>query len=134
MGPALGDDTRAAGGGDRYMEIWNLVFMQYERFADGTQQDSRPSVDTGMGLERIACVKQGHVNNYDGDLLFDLVREGSRLAGVDPRKDLETLTALRVMADHARACAFLVADGIIPGNEGRGYVLGASPGGPSGSA
>jgi alanyl-tRNA synthetase len=125
MGPAMGDDLRGpAGGGDRYMEIWNLVFMQYERFADGTQQDlPRPSVDTGMGLERIACVKQGHINNYDGDLLFDLVREGGRLAGVDPRKDLETLTALRVMADHARACAFLVADGIIPGNEGRGYVL-----------
>ena len=125
MGPTMGDDLRGPiGGGDRYMEIWNLVFMQYQRFADGTQQDlPRPSVDTGMGLERIACIKQGHVNNYDGDLLFDLVQEGGRLAGVDPRSDLETLTALRVMADHARSCAFLVADGIIPGNEGRGYVL-----------
>ncbi len=125
MGPTLGDDTRGPiGGSDRYMEIWNLVFMQYERFADGTQQDlPRPSVDTGMGLERIACVQQGHVNNYDTDLLFDLVKTGAARAGVDPRADLDTLTALRVMADHARACAFLVADGVIPGNEGRGYVL-----------
>jgi alanyl-tRNA synthetase len=125
MGPLMGDDTRGpAGESDRYMEIWNLVFMQYERFADGTQQDlPRPSVDTGMGLERVACVKQGKINNYDTDLLYDLVLAGAKAAGVDPRADAETLTGLRVMADHARACAFLVAEGVIPGNEGRGYVL-----------
>ena len=125
MGPAMGDDTRGpAGGSNRYMEFWNLVFMQYERFADGSIQPlPRPSVDTGMGLERIACILQGQLNNYDTDLLSSLVHEGAALAKVSPRDGADTLTALRVLADHSRAVAFMVADGVIPGNEGRGYEL-----------
>ena len=125
MGPAMGDDTRGpAGGSNRYMEFWNLVFMQYERFADGSIQPlPRPSVDTGMGLERIACILQGQLNNYDTDLLSSLVHEGAALAKVSPRDGADVLTALRVLADHSRAVAFMVADGVIPGNEGRGYEL-----------
>jgi alanyl-tRNA synthetase len=106
--------------GDRYIEIWNLVFMQYNRDADGSMTPlPRPSVDTGMGLERLAAVMQGVHNNYDIDLFRHLVEAAARLAGTD---DLAN-KSLRVIADHIRSCAFLVVDGVTPGNEGRGYVL-----------
>ncbi|MGR8948982.1 MAG: alanine--tRNA ligase [Gammaproteobacteria bacterium] len=106
--------------GDRYIEIWNLVFMQYERLAGGEQKSiPRPSVDTGMGLERIAAVLQGVHNNYDIDLFQHLIAGICDLAGT---KDLE-ITSLRVVADHIRSCAFLITDGVLPSNEGRGYVL-----------
>ncbi len=106
--------------GDRYVEIWNLVFMQLDRAADGTTTPlPKPSVDTGMGLERICAVMQGVQSNYDIDLFKVLVAEAARLLGV---KDLSS-PSLRVIADHIRACSFLVADGVMPSNEGRGYVL-----------
>jgi alanyl-tRNA synthetase len=106
--------------GDRYIEIWNLVFMQYDRDAAGTLTPlPRPCVDTGMGLERIAAVLQHVHSNYEIDLFQDLIRAAARETGVT---DLST-PSLRVIADHIRACAFLILDGVIPGNEGRGYVL-----------
>lgn len=106
--------------GDRYIEIWNLVFMQYDRDAAGKMNPlPHPSVDTGMGLERLAAVLQGVHNNYDIDLFQHLIKAIAQLAG---EKDL-TNTSLRVVADHIRACAFLVVDGVVPANEGRGYVL-----------
>ncbi len=106
--------------GDRYVEVWNLVFMQYERAADGTMTPlPKPSVDTGMGLERIAAVMQGVTSNYDTDLLRTLVEAASRATGA---KDMDS-ASLRVIADHIRACAFLIVDGVLPSNEGRGYVL-----------
>ncbi|MCY0036722.1 alanine--tRNA ligase [Klebsiella pneumoniae] len=106
--------------GDRYIEIWNIVFMQFNRQADGTMEPlPKPSVDTGMGLERIAAVLQ-HVNsNYDIDLFRDLIASVAKVTGAT---DL-TNKSLRVIADHIRTCAFLVADGVIPSNENRGYVL-----------
>ena len=106
--------------GDRYIEIWNLVFMQYDRDAAGTLTPlPHPCVDTGMGLERIAAVLQHVHSNYEIDLFQDLIRAAARETGV---ADLAT-PSLRVIADHIRACAFLIVDGVIPGNEGRGYVL-----------
>ena len=106
--------------GDRYVEIWNLVFMQYDRSADGVLVPlPKPSVDTGMGLERIAAVMQGVHSNYDIDLFKALIRAGAEATGAD---DL-TSSSLKVIADHIRACTFLVIDGVIPSNEGRGYVL-----------
>jgi len=106
--------------GDRYVEIWNLVFMQFERSADGKLTAlPRPSVDTGMGLERIAAVMQGVHSNYDIDLFKNLIRAAAELAGT---RDL-TSSSLRVVADHIRACTFLIVDGVLPSNEGRGYVL-----------
>ncbi|MCK6021619.1 alanine--tRNA ligase [Klebsiella pneumoniae] len=106
--------------GDRYIEIWNIVFMQFNRQADGTMEPlPKPSVDTGMGLERIAAVLQ-HVNsNYDIDLFRDLIASVAKVTGAT---DL-TNKSLRVIADHIRSCAFLVADSVIPSNENRGYVL-----------
>jgi len=106
--------------GDRYVEIWNLVFMQFERSGDGTLVPlPRPSVDTGMGLERICAVMQGVQSNYDIDLFRHLVEAAAKLLGT---RDLAS-PSLRVIADHIRACSFLVADGVTPSNEGRGYVL-----------
>jgi alanyl-tRNA synthetase len=106
--------------GDRYVEIWNLVFMQYNRAADGTLTPlPKPSVDTGMGLERLAAVMQGVHSNYDIDLFRALLARAAELAG---RSDTDD-ASLRVIADHIRACAFLVVDGVLPSNEGRGYVL-----------
>jgi alanyl-tRNA synthetase len=106
--------------GDRYVEIWNLVFMQFDRGADGTLTPlPRPSVDTGMGLERIAAVMQGVHSNYDIDLFKNLIRAAGRLAGTS----VLTSSSLRVIADHIRACTFLIVDGVSPSNEGRGYVL-----------
>ena len=106
--------------GDRYIEIWNLVFMQFNRDADGTLTPlPKPSVDTGMGLERLAAVMQGVHNNYDIDLFQAIVKKASELTG---EKDL-THSSLRVIADHIRSCAFMIVDGVLPANEGRGYVL-----------
>lgn len=106
--------------GDRYIEIWNLVFMQYNRQADGTMEPlPKPSVDTGMGLERIAAILQGVHSNYEIDIFQGLI---SDIADLLEWKDLEH-KSLRVIADHIRSCSFLVADGIMPSNEGRGYVL-----------
>ena len=105
---------------DRYIEIWNLVFMQYERFADGNMAPlPKPSVDTGMGLERIAAVMQHVHSNYEIDLFQALLKAAAEVTGA---KDLED-KSLRVIADHIRSCAFLVSDGVMPSNEGRGYVL-----------
>ena len=106
--------------GDRYVEIWNLVFMQYDRSADGKLTPlPKPSVDTGMGLERIAAVMQGVHSNYDIDLFKNLIRAAADLAGTSDLKS----SSLRVIADHIRACSFLIVDGVLPSNEGRGYVL-----------
>ena len=106
--------------GDRYIEIWNLVFMQYDRDKSGTMTPlPKPSVDTGMGLERLAAVMQGVHSNYEIDLFQNLIKAVAALAG---RDDLEN-ASFKVIADHIRSCAFLVTDGVIPSNEGRGYVL-----------
>ena len=108
--------------GDRFIEIWNLVFMQFETLPGGERVDlPRPSIDTGMGLERIAAVLQGVHDNYDIDLFRALIRASADLTGVDP--DGPHRASHRVIADHLRASAFLVADGVLPSNEGRGYVL-----------
>jgi alanyl-tRNA synthetase len=106
--------------GDRYVEIWNLVFMQYDRDADGNLNPlPSPSVDTGMGIERLAAVMQGVHSNYEIDLFRHLIEAAAAVTGTT---DLEH-TSLRVIADHIRSCAFLVVDGVLPSNEGRGYVL-----------
>jgi len=106
--------------GDRYVEIWNLVFMQYDRSADGVLTPlPRPSVDTGMGLERVAAVMQGVHSNYDIDLFKALIQAAAAVTGT---ADLES-SSLRVIADHIRASTFLIIDGVVPSNEGRGYVL-----------
>ena len=106
--------------GDRYVEIWNLVFMQYDRSADGVMVPlPKPSVDTGMGLERIAAVMQGVHSNYDIDLFKSLIHAAAEITGTE---DLQSFS-LRVIADHIRACTFLIIDGVVPSNEGRGYVL-----------
>ncbi|MPY69504.1 MAG: alanine--tRNA ligase [Alphaproteobacteria bacterium] len=108
--------------GDRFVEIWNLVFMQYDQGADGVRRDlPRPSIDTGMGLERIAAVLQGKHDNYDTDTLRALVEASAHAAKVAP--DGDHAVSNRVIADHLRASAFLIADGVLPSNEGRGYVL-----------
>ena len=106
--------------GDRYIEIWNLVFMQYDRQADGTLEPlPKPSVDTGMGLERIAAVMQGVHSNYEIDLFANLLKAVAQVVG---SSDYDN-KSLRVIADHIRSCAFLITDGVLPSNEGRGYVL-----------
>nr|MBA2564260.1 alanine--tRNA ligase [Gemmatimonadota bacterium] len=108
----------------RFLEIWNLVFMQYDRAADGTLASlPRPSVDTGMGLERAAAVLQGVPSNYDADLFRPLLERISELVGRPYDGATESGVSMRVIADHARAVTFLVADGVYPANEGRGYVL-----------
>ena len=106
--------------GDRFVEIWNLVFMQFNRDADGNMSRlPKPSVDTGMGLERAAAVLQGVHGNYEIDLFRNLIRRAAELTGAEDRGD----KSLRVIADHIRSCAFLIVDGVLPSNEGRGYVL-----------
>jgi alanyl-tRNA synthetase len=114
----------------RYVEIWNLVFMQFNRDASGTLTPlPKPCVDTGMGLERTAAVLQGVISNYDTDLFIPLLKRAAELCGVDAKKEGELeegrggAASLRVIADHARAATFLVSDGVAPSNEGRGYVL-----------
>jgi len=125
QGPAVPGDDTPNGRGDRVMEIWNLVFMQFERDADGkTAPLPKPSVDTGAGLERITAILEGKNNNYDTDLFERVIRRveelsGKRYAGGMAVSD----TPFRVIADHARAATMLMADGVIPSNEGRGYVL-----------
>jgi alanyl-tRNA synthetase len=109
---------------DRFLELWNLVFMQFERSADGTMTPlPKPSIDTGMGLERITAVVQGVKSNYDTDLLRSIITHIESLAGKTYGDDEEADVSMRVIADHSRATAFLIADGVLPSNEGRGYVL-----------
>ncbi len=106
--------------GDRYVEIWNLVFMQFDRAKDGTLTPlPKPSVDTGMGLERISAVMQGVHSNYEIDLFANLIDAAAKVLGVKN----DGSSSLNVIADHIRACSFLIVDGVLPGNEGRGYVL-----------
>jgi alanyl-tRNA synthetase len=106
--------------GDRYIEIWNLVFMQYNRDADGSMTElPKPSVDTGMGLERLVAVMQGVHSNYEIDLFTHLIEAAAKLTGCKDREE----KSLRVIADHIRSCAFLIVDGVLPSNEGRGSVL-----------
>ncbi len=108
--------------GDRFVEIWNLVFMQYEQHADGDRIDlPKPSIDTGMGLERVAAVMQGTHDNYEIDLFKALIAQSGTLTGTETTGDNQA--SHRVIADHLRASSFLVADGVLPANEGRGYVL-----------
>jgi alanyl-tRNA synthetase len=114
----------------RYVEIWNLVFMQFNRDASGTLAPlPKPSIDTGMGLERVAAVLQGVISNYDTDLFVPLIDRAAQLTGVDEKKELaveehrQSAASLRVIADHARATTFLITDGVLPSNEGHGYVL-----------
>jgi alanyl-tRNA synthetase len=122
-GIAGGPPGSAEADGDRYIEIWNLVFMQFSREKVGDSFEMhplpRPSVDTGMGLERIAAVLQGKHSNYEIDLFQDLIKAAARETGHKALKN----PSLNVIADHIRACVFLIVDGVIPGNEGRGYVL-----------
>ena len=107
--------------GDRFTEIWNLVFMQYEQTAEGRQNLPKPSIDTGMGLERISAVLQGVHDNYDIDLFRALIQASEEITGV--KAIGQALNSHRVIADHLRACSFLIADGVMASNEGRGYVL-----------
>src|SRR3954447_11927038 len=111
-------------GGGRFVEIWNLVFMQYDRDSSGKLTPlPRPSIDTGMGLERTTAVLQGKITNYDTDLIRPIIEHAAQLFNVTPGADTRIDTVLRICADHARATEFLVHDGVIPANEGRGYVL-----------
>ena len=124
QGPSVPGDDRPNGEGDRVIEIWNLVFMQFNRDALGTLHPlPKPSIDTGMGLERLAAVAQGVYSNYDSDVFTPLLSAVAARAGVQyGAKDL-TDRSMRVVADHLRAITFLMADGVLPSNEGRGYVL-----------
>jgi len=126
-GPGTGCQTPECAVGcdcDRYMEIWNNVFMQYNRTADGVLHSlPKPAVDTGMGLERITTVMQGVTSNYETDLLRIIIAHIEKLTGKTYGDDPENDVSMRVMADHSRATAFLIADGVLPSNEGRGYVL-----------
>jgi alanyl-tRNA synthetase len=134
MGPAASDQghTDCAFGCDcgRYVEIWNLVFMQFDRDASGKLNPlPKPSIDTGMGLERIAAVLQGVISNYETDLFVPLIKRAAELTGTSLKKELDkeahtkSAASLRVIADHSRAATFLISDGVLPSNEGRGYVL-----------
>jgi alanyl-tRNA synthetase len=132
MGPTASDQGHAdcAFGCDcgRYVEIWNLVFMQFDRDASGKLNPlPKPSIDTGMGLERVTAVLQGMTSNYDTDLFTPLVQRAAELVGVarDVKRELRSKSAasLRVVSDHSRAATFLISDGVLPSNEGRGYVL-----------
>src|ERR1700676_3000780 len=117
-----GPPGSAEADGDRFIEIWNLVFMQFEQLEGGVRNPlPKPSIDTGAGLERVAAVLQGKHDNYDIDLFVALIRAISELTGADPKG--EQKASLRVIADHLRATSFLIADGVLPSNEGRGYVL-----------
>ncbi len=120
QGVAGGPPGSVDADGDRFIEVWNIVFMQYERFANGRLVDlPKPSVDTGMGLERIAAVMQGVHNNYDIDLFKALIGAIAQILNISNLQQ----QSLRVIADHIRSCSFLLVDGVMPSNEGRGYVL-----------
>ena len=124
QGPALqgGPPGSPDEDGDRFLEFWNLVFMQFEQVAGGERTPlPKPSIDTGMGLERIAAILQGKHSNYEIDLMSALIRASAEATSVDP--DGPQKASHRIIADHLRASAFLVADGVLPSNEGRGYVL-----------
>ena len=109
---------------DRFLEIWNLVFMQFNRDAAGTMEPlPKPSIDTGLGLERIASVLQNVASNFDTDLIFPIIRRTEELSGRSVNESVTTEVAMKVIADHSRAAAFLIGDGVLPANEGRGYVL-----------
>src|SRR5438128_929230 len=134
MGPAASDQghTDCAFGCDcgRYVEIWNLVFMQFDRDANGKLNPlPKPSIDTGAGLERLAAVLQGKISNYETDLFVPLIKRAAELTGTSLTKELQkeahakSAASLRVIADHSRAATFLISDGVLPSNEGRGYVL-----------
>ncbi len=128
MGPAASDqghtDCKFGCECGRYVEIWNLVFMQFNRDASGTAAPlPRPSIDTGAGLERLAAVLQGKISNFDTDLFQPLIQRAGELAGTRPGASPRSDASLRIIADHARASTFLISDGVIPSNEGRGYVL-----------
>jgi alanyl-tRNA synthetase len=127
QGPTVGcgrPDCQLGCDCDRHLEIWNLVFMQFNRSEDGTLTPlPKPSIDTGMGLERIAAVVQGQHTNYDSDLFTTIFRRIEAVTGKTYETDAKVDVAMRVIADHSRATAFLVADGVLPSNEGRGYVL-----------
>jgi alanyl-tRNA synthetase len=124
QGPSVPGDDRPNGEGDRVLEIWNLVFMQFNRDAAGKLHPlPRPSIDTGMGLERLAAVAQGVYSNYDSDVFTLLLSAVGTRAGVRYGEKDQTDRSMRVVADHLRAITFLMADGVLPSNEGRGYVL-----------
>jgi alanyl-tRNA synthetase len=124
FGPEAGPGEFPHNPGERFVEIWNLVFMQFDRSADAVLTPlPRPSIDTGMGLERVSCVLQGKMSNYETDLLRPIILRAAEMFGVAYGDDAKTDVALRINADHVRAAAFLVHDGVTPSNEGRGYVL-----------
>ena len=134
MGPSASDqghtDCKFSCECGRYVEIWNLVFMQFDRDASGKLHSlPKPSIDTGAGLERLAAVLQGKISNYDTDLFVPLIKRAAELTGTSLTKELEkeahvkSAASLRVIADHSRAATFLISDGVLPSNEGRGYVL-----------
>jgi alanyl-tRNA synthetase len=124
FGPEAGPGEFPNAPGERFVEFWNLVFMQFDRSADGVLTPlPRPSIDTGMGLERIACVLQGKISNYETDLLSPIIHRAAEIFGVAYGEDARTDAALHINADHCRATAFLIHDGVTPSNEGRGYVL-----------
>jgi alanyl-tRNA synthetase len=124
FGPEAGPGQFPDDPGERFVEIWNLVFMQFDRDVSGKMTPlPRPSIDTGMGLERIAAVLQGKISNYDTDLLRPIIDKAGELFQKSYGEDQRSDTVLRINADHARATAFLIHDGVVPANEGRGYVL-----------
>ena len=127
QGPELGCDNPDCAVGcdcDRYLEYWNLVFMQYDRAEDGTLTPlPKQNIDTGMGLERIAAILQGVDSNFETDILRDLMALAEEITGASYGGEEKVSTSVRIIADHARAVTFLIADGVIPSNEGRGYVL-----------
>jgi alanyl-tRNA synthetase len=122
--PGRGHEQFPEDGGGRFVEIWNLVFMQFDRSTDGTMTRlPKPSIDTGMGLERVAAIMQGKLSNFECDLLYPILERGAELFGKSIGEDSRVDTVLRICADHARATAFLIHDGVLPANDGRGYVL-----------
>ncbi len=124
FGPDAAPGTFPEDPGDRFVEIWNLVFMQYDRDSSGKMTPlPRPSIDTGMGLERVTSVLQGKISNYDTDLLRPIIDRAGELFKKSYGEDERSDTVLRINADHARSTAFLINDGVLPSNEGRGYVL-----------